>query len=153
MSHCLKYKMAMGQYILSQYFHRLQKLDFRKKALLRLNESSSVTSGNFRSILRRKDREFRNFFIKLTKHFVNKNSKAPPVDGFSVTAVQNNFGREVFGRPTEGPCSITNSFSESEISQFHMTRSSWKKMLFKIWTVVYLNSIFTKNVLIIENVF
>ena len=144
MSHCLKYKMAMGQYILSQYFHRLQKLDFRKKALLRLNESSSVTSGNFRSILRRKGREFRIFFIKLTKHFVNKNSKAPPVDGFSVTAVQNNFGREVFGRPTEGPCSITNSFSESEISQFYMTRSSWKKIYLKFEQLYFSTRILPK---------
>ena len=82
---------------------------------------------------------------------MNKNSKAPPVDSFSVTAVQNNFGREVFGRPTEGPCSITNSFSESEISKFYMTRSGWIKILFKIWTLILLNKSITKNVLIIEN--
>ena len=63
-------------------------------------------------------------------HFVNKNSQSPPVNGFSVALVQNDFRGNVLRSTADGECSsFIKHFSKSEICKFQVTIVSDQKIL------------------------
>jgi hypothetical protein len=55
-------------------------------------------------------------------HFVDKDSQSPPVDGFSVALIQDDFWGDVFGGSTNGEGSaFVQYFGESKIGEFEVT--------------------------------
>jgi hypothetical protein len=55
------------------------------------------------------------------KHFVEKDTESPPVDGFRMTFVKNNFGREVLRGSAEGVSLSIDDLSKTEVSQLQIT--------------------------------
>lgn len=58
-----------------------------------------------------------------SKHFVQKDAYSPPINGFPVTLVEQDFRGNILGSTTNGVCSLCNDLSETEINHLEVTIS------------------------------
>lgn len=56
-----------------------------------------------------------------SKHFVNKNTKTPPIDRLTVTLIQKNFRSQVFWGSTKSISSSFTVFGKTEVSEFKIS--------------------------------
>lgn len=63
------------------------------------------------------------------QHLVDKNAKAPPVNWFSVTLVQENFRSDVLWGATNCEGTFGNDFSEAKINHFQVSILSYHDVL------------------------
>ena len=55
-------------------------------------------------------------------HFVDENAQSPPIDGFSVSLVEDNFRSDIFGSSTDGEGSaFGEELSETEVGKFEVS--------------------------------
>lgn len=77
-------------------------------------------------------------------HLVNENTQSPPVDGFPMALVEDDFRSNVLGSTADGESSaFIEDFRESEVSEFQVTIVGDKKIL---WLEVSEDDIFAVQV-------
>ncbi len=63
-----------------------------------------------------------------SKHFVGQDTETPPIDGFTVTFIEEDFWSEVFWSTAKCVSSSFDVFSETEIGKFEISISGDQKI-------------------------
>ncbi len=77
------------------------------------------------------------------QHLVDKNAKAPPINWFSMTLVQENFRSDVLWGAANCESAFGNDFCESEVNHFQISILAYHDVL---WFQVTIDDIFSVQV-------